>query len=60
MTDIKIAYTKKLAALLRDAQKAHHVYEGALGHPDKNWPDWYAAYIVERLDTPIEKVRRKK
>lgn len=36
----------QLAGALRDAQSAHHVYEQTLGHPDANWADWYAGYIV--------------
>lgn len=36
----------QLAAALRDAQAAHHVYEETLGHADANWADWYAGYIV--------------
>jgi hypothetical protein len=39
----------RLAQLLRDAEKAHGEYEKGLGHPDEDWPAWYAAYIVDRL-----------
>ena len=24
-----------------------HVYEQSLGHPDSDWPTWYARYIFE-------------
>lgn len=38
-----------LAALLKAASEAHHDYEKSLGHPDENWPQWYAAWIVEHV-----------
>ena len=38
-----------LAELLRMAKTAHSVYEDKLGAPDANWPEWYAAYIIEQL-----------
>ena len=40
---------QRLATLLREAERAHGEYETSLGHRDDNWPDWYAAYIAERL-----------
>ncbi len=40
---------QRLAALLREAERAHGDYEKSLGHRDDDWPDWYAAYIAERL-----------
>ena len=40
---------KRLAELLRQAERAHGEYEKMLGHRDDNWPEWYAAYIAERL-----------
>ncbi len=40
---------QRLAALLREAERAHGDYERSLGHRDDDWPDWYAAYIAERL-----------
>jgi hypothetical protein len=39
----------QLAALLREAEHAHGQYESQLGHRDDDWPDWYAAYIVSKL-----------
>jgi hypothetical protein len=42
---------EQLAALLRQAEKAHGEYERALGHRDDDWPTWYAAYIVKQLQT---------
>lgn len=40
---------EQLAALLREAERAHGEYERTLGHRDDDWPTWYAAYIVKRL-----------
>lgn len=40
---------QRLAVLLREAEKAHGDFEKSLGHRDDDWPDWYAAYIAERL-----------
>ena len=42
---------EQLAALLREAEKAHGEYERTLGHRDDDWPPWYAAYIVKKLQT---------
>jgi len=39
----------RLAELLREAKRAHGDYEKTLGRRDDDWPDWYAAYIAERL-----------
>ena len=38
-----------LEQLLREAEQAHGAYEKTLGHPDEDWPAWYADYIVKRL-----------
>lgn len=40
---------QRLAVLLREAKRAHADYEKALGHPDDDWPDWYATFIAQRL-----------
>lgn len=40
---------QRLAALLREAERAHGDYEKSLEHRDADWPDWYAAYIAQRL-----------
>lgn len=40
---------KRLTILLREAERAHGEYEKTLGHRDDKWPDWYAAYVAERL-----------
>ena len=39
----------ELAALLRAAEHAHGQYEAQLCHRDDDWPDWYAAFIVSKL-----------
>lgn len=38
-----------IAALLREAGAAHGAYEARElnGVYDQNWPDWYAAYLLE-------------
>jgi hypothetical protein len=36
-----------LAEALRRAEAAHGQYEQELGHPDPDWPDWYAQYMVQ-------------
>jgi hypothetical protein len=43
---------EELAAELREAEAAHGAYEKELGHRDEDWPDWYAKFIVDRLDQP--------
>jgi hypothetical protein len=44
-----------LAEALRRAEAAHGRYEEQLGHPDPDWPDWYAQYMVqERAGHPDE------
>lgn len=40
---------RELARLLREAERAHGEYETTLGHRDEDWPKWYAAYIVSKL-----------
>ncbi|MDH6144466.1 catechol 2,3-dioxygenase-like lactoylglutathione lyase family enzyme [Kitasatospora sp. GP30] len=36
----------ELESALRDAALAHGTYEGELGHPDPDWPAWYAAHMA--------------
>jgi catechol 2,3-dioxygenase-like lactoylglutathione lyase family enzyme len=36
----------ELESALRDAALAHGTYEGELGHPDPDWPTWYAAHMA--------------
>jgi hypothetical protein len=40
----------RLRTLLRVAESAHAAYEQELGKPDDDWPTWYAAFIVKRLN----------
>jgi hypothetical protein len=40
---------ERLADLLREAERAHGVYERGLGHSDADWPRWYARHIYDRL-----------
>jgi hypothetical protein len=47
--DTQLVTREKLEQLLREAEQAHGAYEATLGHPDENWPAWYARYIMERL-----------
>jgi catechol 2,3-dioxygenase-like lactoylglutathione lyase family enzyme len=35
-----------LASAMRRASAAHGQHEARTGQADKNWPDWYAAYMV--------------
>jgi hypothetical protein len=36
-----------LASALRRAAAAHGRHEEEIGHPDPDWPDWYAAYLEQ-------------
>jgi hypothetical protein len=36
-----------LAVALRRAADAHGRHEAEIGHPDPDWPDWYAQYMVQ-------------
>ena len=40
------ASASDLANAMRRAEAAHGEHEKRLGHPDTNWPDWYAEYMV--------------
>jgi catechol 2,3-dioxygenase-like lactoylglutathione lyase family enzyme len=35
-----------LASALRRAAAAHHEHEARTGEKNRNWPDWYSAYMV--------------
>jgi hypothetical protein len=37
----------ELAAALRRAEAAHGKHEAKIGHPDPDWPDWYAHYMMD-------------
>ena len=36
-----------LAEALRRAAAAHGRHEEQIGHPDPDWPEWYAQYMVQ-------------
>ena len=36
-----------LAVALRRAEDAHGHHELEIGHPDPDWPDWYAQYMID-------------
>ncbi len=36
-----------LATALRRAEDAHGRHEKEIGHPDADWPDWYAQFMVD-------------
>jgi catechol 2,3-dioxygenase-like lactoylglutathione lyase family enzyme len=38
-----------LAGALRRAEAAHGKYEEETGHPDPDWPDWYARYMADEV-----------
>ena len=40
------ASANDLASAFRRAAAAHGQHEARTGHADKNWPDWYAEYMV--------------
>jgi hypothetical protein len=43
------------AEALRRAAAAHGRHEEQIGHPDPDWPDWYAQYLVqEQAEHPDE------
>jgi hypothetical protein len=41
-----------LAAALRRTADAHGRHEKEIGHPDPDWPDWYAHYMVDEQSGP--------
>lgn len=57
MSNIKLT-KQELSQLLKEAQKSHEDYEKELGAKDENWADWYAAFIIDRLqlETIVEAV----
>jgi len=40
---------KKLEKLLIEAKEAHVEYEKKIGRAHKNWPAWYADYILKLI-----------
>ncbi len=45
-TTTNFASASDLANALRRAAAAHGQHEARIGQADKNWPDWYAEYMV--------------
>jgi catechol 2,3-dioxygenase-like lactoylglutathione lyase family enzyme len=45
-TTTNFASVNDLASALRRAASAHGQFEERIGQADKNWPNWYAEYIV--------------
>lgn len=43
-----------LAKLLKDASDAHHTYEVSIGHPDSDWPTWYANFMLNGHSQVVE------
>jgi len=41
-----------LADALRRAEAAHGRHEKEIGHPDPDWPDWYAQYLADESAGP--------
>jgi hypothetical protein len=48
-TTLQALTAEVLARLLREAEQAHGAYERQLGHPDEDWPLWYARYMLGPL-----------
>jgi len=46
--------TDALAAALRRAADAHGRHEQEIGHPDPDWPDWYAQYMIDEQSGPSD------
>jgi hypothetical protein len=46
------ATVQDLAAALRRAEEAHGRHEKEIGAPDPDWPDWYAAYMLDEQTQP--------
>ena len=47
-----------LAAALRRAEAAHGRHEQETGHPDPDWPDWYAQYMADEQARPPDSASR--
>ncbi len=54
--DLHNVTAEQLATLLREAEAAHAEYERQLGHPDSDWPTWYARFILSRQPPPPQRV----
>jgi catechol 2,3-dioxygenase-like lactoylglutathione lyase family enzyme len=53
-TSVLAAYgsVAALADALRRAEAAHGRHEKEMGHPDPDWPDWYAQYLADEAAGP--------
>jgi catechol 2,3-dioxygenase-like lactoylglutathione lyase family enzyme len=53
-TSVLAAYgsVTALADALRRAAAAHGRHEKEIGHPDPDWPDWYAQYLADESAGP--------
>jgi catechol 2,3-dioxygenase-like lactoylglutathione lyase family enzyme len=40
------ASASDLSRAMQRAEAAHGKHEARIGHPDPDWPDWYAEYMV--------------
>ena len=49
---MKISYDAVLIALT-DAATAHGMHERELGHPDPDWPQWYAHHMLKTLTSRL-------
>ena len=43
-----------LTVFLQEAEAAHAEYERKLGHRDDNWADWYATFLLPKLQIEQE------
>jgi len=50
-------FASDLAQALRSAADAHGQHEQQIGHPDPDWPAWYALYL-EQEQAAVEGVSR--
>ena len=41
---------KALEKLLKKAERAHAAYQKKLGRTHKNWSNWYAKFIIGKLE----------
>jgi hypothetical protein len=49
---LKFDSARDLARALRRAADAHAQHEEQTGHPDPDWPSWYAQYLEQEQATP--------
>ncbi len=56
--DFRMITKDELAALLREAEKAHAEYEKMLGGKDDDWPTWYADFILKKMQNATKLTTR--